>query len=86
MVTIIPDARLWMRIRGGRETEFRFRFANTAAVRDTFPRDIEEHTILVVDQADDDEADFEIRLVGRQDPGYAGLHPTTDRNYEYRIV
>ncbi len=86
MVTIVPNARLWARIRDGRETEVRFRFANTAAVRDNFPRNIDELTVLVVDRADDDEADFEVRLVGRGDAGYAGLRPGDDRNYEYRIV
>jgi hypothetical protein len=84
--TLIPDARLWTRIRDGQETEVRFRFANAAAVRQAFPADIEEHTVLVVDRTDDDEADYEVRLVGPNDPEYAALSPTDGGPYEYRIV
>jgi hypothetical protein len=86
IVTLIPSGRLWSRLRDGRESEVRFRFTNTAAVRDAFPTDIEKLTLLVVDRVDDHEADFEVRLLGRRDPGYAALRPSGDGPYEYRIV
>lgn len=84
--TVIPSARLWTRIRGGRQTEVRFRFANTRAVRDVFPRDIEELTLVVIDQVEDDSSvDYEVQLISRNDPAYKALAPTGDRNYEYRF-
>jgi hypothetical protein len=83
-VTPIPSARLWTRIRDGRESEVRFRFASTGAVRSAFPKDIEELTVMVVDRVDDLDADFEVRLVGKADPGYSALRPVGD--YEYRVV
>ena len=57
IVTAIPSGRLWSRICDGRESEVRFRFTNTAAVRSAFPTDIDDLTVLVVDRVDDLEAD-----------------------------
>ncbi len=67
-----------------RESEVRFRFTNSAAVRDVFPRDIGERTLFVVDTADDGEADYEVRLIGLNNPGYGALRPLD--TYEYRII
>lgn len=86
LVTVIPDARLWTRIRDGQETEVRFRFVNAATVRGVFPTDVDERTLLAVDRSDDDEADYEVRLVSPNDPDYDGLRPTGGVPYEYRIV
>jgi hypothetical protein len=84
--TIISAGRLWKRIRDERESEARFRFTSTAAVRDAFPTDINELTLFVVDPVDDGTVDYEVRLIGRNDPGYSASLPTGDRDYEYRIV
>ncbi len=86
MVTTIPSARLWTRIRDERQSEVRFRFTNAAAVRDTFPTDIEELTLFVVDRVDDSNVDYEVRLVGRRDPSYAALRPADGGTYEYTAI
>jgi HKD family nuclease len=85
-VTLVANTRLWVRIRDGRQTERRFEFANTSAVRDAFPTDIAEDTVIVVDRAEDLEADFEVRLVRRGDPGYSDVRPAGGENAEYKIV